>query len=134
MALQTLYAIRLGGSSLEGAIDFVASEVDRPPLEGARDYCNKLVEETIKRQDWAEKTIASKLKNWDLSRVTFVDRLILELALAEMVNFDDIPPKVSISEAIEIAKAFSTEDSPGFVNGILDAVYQDMLSGKIIKD
>ncbi len=130
MALQALYAMRLGDGDQEQCIDFVASEVDRPPLEGARDYCVTLLREVVARQEWADKLIASKLQHWDLKRVTLIDRLILELALVEMVNFDDVPPKVSISEAIEIAKIYSTDDSPGFVNGILDAVYHDLLAGK----
>ena len=75
--------------------------------------------------------IESNLENWDLDRVTFLDRLILELAISEMVSMDDVPAKVSISEAIEIAKIYSTDESPGFVNGILDAVYHDILDDKL---
>ena len=86
--------------------------------------------ETIALEVWADKIISAKLQNWDLARVTFLDKLILELALTEMVRMDDVPEKVSISEAIEIAKIYSTEESPGFVNGILDAVYHDILDGK----
>jgi N utilization substance protein B len=78
-----------------------------------------------------DQIISSKLEHWDLGRVTLIDRLILELALVEMVNFDDVPLKVSISEAIEIAKRYSTSDSPGFINGILDAIYHDILEGKL---
>ena len=130
MALQALYAMRVGGGELERCVDFVVSESDRPPVEDSRDYCVKLLTEVVARQEWADQLIASKLQHWDLDRVTFIDRLILELALIEMVNFDDVPPKVSISEAIEIAKIYSTADSPGFVNGILDAVYHDLLAGK----
>ena len=130
MALQALYAMRVGGGELERCVDFVVSESDRPPVEDSRDYCVKLLTEVVARQEWADQLIASKLQHWDLERVTLIDRLILELALIEMVNFVDVPPKVSISEAIEIAKIYSTADSPGFVNGILDAVYHDLLAGK----
>lgn len=132
MALQALYAIRLGGSDFDTAIEFVAEEMDQPPLEGAREYFVQLLKATVGRQEWAESMIAAKLQNWDLLRVTLLDRLILELALVEMINFDDVPPKVSISEAIEIAKTYSTDDSPGFINGILDAVYHDLVAGKIV--
>lgn len=132
MALCSLYGYYQGGGSAESAFDFAASEMDDPALDGARDYGRKLLAEAIKLQEWADATIVSKLKNWDLERVTFLDRLILELALTEMVSMDDVPEKVSISEAIEIAKVYSTDESPGFVNGILDAVYHDMLDGKLV--
>jgi len=113
-------------------LKFVSSESDTPPLSGAREYCHRLLLETIEKQDWADESISRKLENWELGRVTFIDRLILELALVEMVNFEDVPSKVSISEAIEIAKIFSTEESPGFINGVLDAVYHELLDEKVI--
>ena len=132
MALQCLYAANQGGGRLEEILDFVASEWDGLTPDEARQYCRQLVTQTLDHQHWLEQTIASKLEHWDIKRVTLIDRLILELAMIEMVNFDDVPLKVSISEAIEIAKRYSTDDSPGFINGILDAVYHDILEGKLI--
>ena len=79
------------------------------------------------RQEFDE-LIASKSRNWDLTRIALMDRLILRMALTEFFYFKDIPPKVSISEAIEIAKVFSTEESSSFVNGILDAILNDALA------
>ena len=99
---------------------------------GAIEYCRRLAQKTIEEQEWADEAISQKLENWVLGRVAFIDLLILELALVEMVNFKDIPPKVSISEAIEIAKIYSTDESPGFINGILDAVYHELLDKKVI--
>jgi len=131
MALQCLYAASLGGGSPEEVVDFVAGEWVGSSTDDARDYCLKLVTQTIKQQEWADQIITSKLEHWDLARLTLIDRLILELALIEMVNFEDVPLKVSISEAIEIAKRYSTDDSPGFINGILDAVYHDILEEKM---
>ncbi len=134
MALQSLYAMRQGQCSLEGALEFVAAETDTPPLPGALEYCRRLSLKTIEKQEWADEAISQKLENWELGRVAFIDRLILELALVEMVNFKDIPSKVSISEAIEIAKIYSTDESPGFINGILDAVYHELLDKKVISE
>ncbi len=131
MALQCLYAVRMGNNDLVSTLDFVAEEMDSPSLEGAREYCEILVEATVQLESWADEAIKGKLQNWDFNRVTFIDWLILELALVEMVHMDDVPPKVSISEAIEIAKIFSTEDSPGFINGVLDALYHDFIEGKL---
>ncbi|MFC1481422.1 transcription antitermination factor NusB [Candidatus Neomarinimicrobiota bacterium] len=131
MALQCLYAVRMANSDPASAVDFVAEEMDNPSLDGAREYCEALLMATVRLESWADEAIKGKLQNWDFNRVTFIDRLILELALVEMVHMDDVPPKVSISEAIEIAKIFSTDDSPGFINGVLDALYHDLIEGKL---
>jgi len=64
-------------------------------------------------------------KNWKLNRIAPVDRCILRLALFEMLEMDEVPPKVAINEAIDLAKKFSTEQSGAFVNGILDRIYND---------
>ena len=78
-----------------------------------------------------EKTISRFLENWELRRVALLDNLILQMAVCELLFFDDVPPKVSISEAIEMAKKYSTDDSSGFVNGILDSVYKEMIQKKV---
>ena len=69
-----------------------------------------------------DRLIESGLQNWSLSRLSRIDRLILRMALAEIRGMSDIPVKVSIDEAIELAKRFSVEKSPGFVNGVLDGL------------
>ena len=76
--------------------------------------------------------IGSHSKNWDLSRIALIDRIALRMALAEMLAFDDIPPKVSINEAIEIVKRFSTAESGKFVNGILDAALFDLHQQRLL--
>ena len=68
--------------------------------------------------------IEKRLKNWELQRIAVIDKVILRLALAEILYFSDIPPEVSINEAIELAKKYSTEKSSKFINGILDAIYR----------
>ena len=71
-----------------------------------------------------------RLKNWAFNRITIMDRLILRMSLSEMLYEEEVPPKVSIKEGVEIAKEFSTTDSSSFINGILDAVYNDQLNDK----
>ncbi len=66
------------------------------------------------------------LKNWELSRISRIDRLILWIALTEMISFPDIPVSVSINEAIELAKTFSSKKSPAFINGILDSASKSL--------
>ena len=69
-----------------------------------------------------DETISEQVKNWDMDRIAKVDRNILRLAIYELLHREEIPPVVSINEAIDIAKKFSTEKSGRFVNGILDKV------------
>ena len=70
--------------------------------------------------------IKAVLKNWDFSRVSRIDRIIMWIALSEISSMSDIPPRVSINEAIELAKKYSSLKSPAFVNGILDSVARNM--------
>ena len=65
------------------------------------------------------------LQNWDFGRVAKVDKVLLRMGICEIYFLDDIPPKVSISEMVEISKVYSTDESPVFINGILDTVYKD---------
>jgi N utilization substance protein B len=75
--------------------------------------------------DWANDMIKSHLQNWEFDRVAQIDRVLLRMGICEIFYMDDIPPKVSISEMVEISKVYSTEESSGFINGILDAVYKE---------
>ena len=75
-----------------------------------------------------DKMIESKLVNWKIHRLALMDKMILRMSLSEMLYVDSVPPKVSIAEGVEIAKEFSTDDSSSFVNGILDAIYNEKIT------
>ncbi len=77
--------------------------------------------------------IELQLDNWDISRLALIDKIILRMSISEMLFIDDVPPKVSITEGVEIAKEFSTKDSSRFVNGILDAIYNKVYKNKVKK-
>ena len=83
------------------------------------------------RDRWCEDQIKSRLNNWEFKRVAVLDRLLLIVSIAEIFFIDTVPPKVSISEAIQIAKRYSTEDSSAFVNGVLDNIYKSVAKEKI---
>ena len=89
------------------------------------EYASKLYSIVLKKKDKVDKLIKDKLVNWEISRLAIMDRMILRMSISEMLYIDDIPPKVSITEAVEIAKEYSGKDSSGFVNGIMDAVYNE---------
>ncbi len=72
-----------------------------------------------------DQEIISRSQNWDSTRITLMDKLILRLVMTEILYIEHVPPKVSMAEGIEIAKTMSTEDSSAFVNGILDSFFND---------
>jgi len=88
-------------------------------------YALEIFKFSHKNMEKFDKEIMSRSQNWDSSRITLMDKLILRLVLAEIMFIDHVPPKVSIAEGIEIAKTMSTEDSSAFVNGILDSFFND---------
>ena len=91
-----------------------------------KNFITSLFNFSIDNKEWCEEQIKIRLNNWEFDRVALLDRLLLILAISEIHFIDDVPPKVSISEAIEIAKQYSTEESAGFVNGVLDNIYKTM--------
>ena len=88
-------------------------------------YAKKLINQYVKHIQEFDDLIISKSSNWDISRIAFIDRIIIRLALTEIYYFEDIPAKVSIVEAVEISKEYSTDDSSSFINGILDSIYHE---------
>jgi len=84
----------------------------------------------VSNKDSLDDLIKKRSKNWSINRITLLDKLILRMSLAEMIYVNDVPPKVSIAEGVEIAKYFSTDESGSFVNGILDSFYNDIIKGE----
>jgi len=106
-------------------------EMELPPPSAdeaaVRLFADPLIRGALEHRDEADSLIKKYAKNWELHRIAAVDRNILRLAIFEMLHRDDIPPVVSINEAVDIAKKFSTQDSGKFVNGILDKVKGDLM-------
>jgi N utilization substance protein B len=88
------------------------------------EFASDLYFAVIERREEIDKEIASNAENWNINRFAVVDKNIMRIAVCELFYFPDIPAKVSINEAIELAKKYSTIDSSSFVNGILDAIYR----------
>jgi len=93
-----------------------------PAYTEIREFCTELVLGTLDRLAIIDELLSSASENWSLSRMSIVDRNILRLATYELLDRSDIPPSVSLNEAIEIAKKYSTPDAAVFINGVLDRV------------
>jgi len=89
-------------------------------------FSTRLVEGTLSHRDEIDAKLQGVTRNWDLRRMAIVDRNVLRMAVYELMWCKDVPPKVAINEAIEIGKKFSTANSGGFVNGILDRIRIDL--------
>ena len=112
------------------------TELPPPTADEAavRLFAEPLIRGTLEHRAEADELIQKYTRNWELHRIAAVDRNILRLAIYEMLHRDDIPPVVSINEAVDIAKKFSTQDSGKFVNGILDKVKgQLMRPARVVK-
>jgi len=89
-------------------------------------FAQELVDGVLGQRDEIDRLIAGAAENWDLSRLAVVDRNILRLSVHELLGRRDIPAKVSINEAIELGKRYSTAQSGAFINGILDRIRRDL--------
>jgi len=89
------------------------------------EFITVLFNSVMDNYEWADQIIEKHLQNWEFNRVAKVDLVLLRMGICEIYFLDDIPPKVSISEMVEISKVYSTDESPVFINGILDTVYKD---------
>lgn len=97
-------------------------------------FGKELINGALKNYEATEKLIEEFAKNWELERIAPIDKTLLVLAATELMNFPDIPPKVSINEALDIAKKYSTDKSKTFINGVLDAMlYKFKKEGKLNK-
>lgn len=124
--MQALFALEIGGGTPEA----VERTIIRPGFEedpASREFAELLFRRTLDRRNEAEEVIRRHTRNWELSRIALIDRIVLRVAICELLTFEDIPPKVSINEAIEVAKKYSTSNSGKFVNGILDAAVAELV-------
>ncbi|MGE0871585.1 MAG: transcription antitermination factor NusB [Kofleriaceae bacterium] len=122
-ALQLLYA-RDGdaGTDVAGAVVDWSSAFDLDIDPGAQRFARELVTAAVARTQEIDELIASASKNWRIERMSRVDRNILRLGACELIAFRDVPVKVVINEAVELAKRFGTAESSAFVNGVLDRI------------
>jgi len=131
-AMQILYAHEISGEPIQ---DVTASVLeDFQDHETLYKFTEKLVYLVATKRQEFDEYITPLLSNWELKRTALLDKILIRIAMCEVLYFEDIPPKVSINEVLEIAKLYSTANSSKFINGILDAFLTRMKeAGKIIK-
>jgi transcription antitermination protein NusB len=122
LALQALYQIEITGDASMAAVDLFLNHFEGNPE--AKEFARRLVSGVISQRMEIDGIIQRCTEHWKLMRLAKVDLVILRMATYELVFCPDIPLNVSLDEAIEIGKRFSTDDSANFINGVLDQVAQ----------
>jgi N utilization substance protein B len=134
LALQTLYAFEFGNRSLDEAIEDMRGRAAEPPSDDedvsllvrggdeVQQFAEGLVRGVLEHRDSIDEMLGQYSTNWKVNRMALVDRNILRMATFELRHMQEIPPKVTLNEAVEIAKRYGSRDSGAFINGILDRI------------
>ncbi len=135
IALQSLYEWDFKGGKNDEITEIIRKNVaEFAPGMNDISFVHTLVETVVENRDKIDPLIEKCAPEWPLAQVTLVDRNILRLGICELLygNYEEVPPKVAINEAIELAKSFGGESSGRFVNGVLGTIYREL--GEPMKD
>jgi N utilization substance protein B len=124
--VQFLFQTEFNPEELDQALEDFWNDEEKKPLDRDRNYVNEVIRGVIDQQPKIDRTLKRYTDNWDVDRLGVLDRTVLRVAVYEMLFRDDVPPVVSINEAIEIAKAYSGQKSARFVNGVLDRIQKEL--------
>jgi transcription antitermination protein NusB len=121
-ALQILYRWETSGHTSDLLQTLIDVQGTRRIGPNRLEYIRRILDGLEEHREALDLEISAALDNWRLERLSIIDRGILRIAALEMLNFEDVPPKVSIQEAVRLAERWGGNDSPRFVNGVLDAL------------
>lgn len=132
LAIQVLFHMEFNPDNPDESFHRIYENFDSS--ESIRNFSKKLVLGVCKNKGNLDSIISRSSRNWRLERMPYADRCILRLGVFEIIFMKDIPPKVSINEAVELGKKYGAEDSGAFINGILDNIYNKLeLKGTVGK-
>jgi N utilization substance protein B len=124
-ALQVLYQLEITKQDALQAM--VRSRKNFSPEEAEDEFAKRIVIGVLERRQEIDRLIEERSENWRLDRMTAIDRNILRIALFELLYCSEIPPKVTINEAIDLGKRYGSEESGSFINGILDRIQNEVI-------
>ena len=122
-ALQILYQYELNPEELSKVLSTFWERLEETPPVEVCIFTERLVRGTKEHLKEIDETIVRAVENWDFNRIAVLDKNIIRFAAYELLYLEDIPPKVTINEAVNLAKKYSQEESGKFVNGILDRIH-----------
>ena len=124
-ALQVLYQLEI---TKQGALQaMVQLRENFSPEEGEDEFAKRIVLGVMEHRQEIDRLIEERSENWRLDRMTIIDRNILRIAIFELLYCGDIPPKVTLNEAIDLGKRYGSEESGSFINGILDRIQNEVI-------
>ena len=127
LTLKALYAYDISGAEAEQvASDIIEASEIKPE---SRRFSDDLFFQVVRHLKENDELIRQNVKSWDFSRIASIEKNILRMGICELLYYDDIPPAISIDEAIELAKKYGEKDSRNFVNAILDSILKDRHPG-----
>ncbi|MBI5463401.1 MAG: transcription antitermination factor NusB [Ignavibacteriales bacterium] len=124
--LQALYAYEISREPIEFIIENIVGDLKKQ--NDAFEFAKNFILKVVSSSKEIDALIRQRVEHWEFNRIAIIDKIVLRMGICELLYFEDIPPKVSINESIEIARTFSTEKSDKFVNGVLDSILDDLKS------
>lgn len=122
-ALEVLYAHQISREPIDKVKkDLISGLEDSEDFE----FASSLIDSVLKHQRAIDQMVREKIDNWQYERVSILDKILIRICIAELLFFPEIPPKVSINEALELAKMYCSQRSPVFINGVLDGILSDL--------
>ncbi|MCH7651991.1 MAG: transcription antitermination factor NusB [Nitrospinae bacterium] len=126
LVIQFLYLIEMNEGEVQDQLKLFWES--HPTAEDVQSFTEEILKDTFDHKEAIDARLEKYSDNWTLSRMTVIDRNLLRMAASEILYSTTVPPKVAIDEAVEIAKRFGSEDSPNFINGILDRILKELNS------
>ena len=124
-AIQVLFHQEFSPEGPDEAFSLIKDNFDS--VKSGRDFSVMLIKGVYEKKNILDGLISGASRNWKLSRMPHLEKCILRLAVFEILFIEEIPPKVSIDEAVELGKKFSGEESGSFINGVLDNIYNSLI-------
>ena len=125
LAMQALFYMDIRKDASEETLEYFCGCFC--PSKKSRPFFRKLVNGVLGKKGQIDALVERFSQNWNISRMSCVDRNVMRIAIYEMLYCDDIPPKVSINEAVDIGKKFGTQESGAFINGIMDSIREALV-------
>lgn len=126
LVIQFLYLIEMNKGEVQDQLKLFWES--HPAAEDVQSFTEDILKDTFDHKEAIDARLEKYSDNWTLSRMAVIDRNLLRMAASEILYSKTVPPKVAIDEAVEIAKRFGSEDSPNFINGILDRILKELNS------
>jgi N utilization substance protein B len=124
LAMQALFYMDMRNNLSTGMLERFCANFT--PSKKSKAFFNKLVNGVMEARGELDALIEQFSKNWNINRMSCVDRNVMRIAVFELLYCEDIPPKVSINEAVDVGKKFGTEESGAFINGIMDSIRAEL--------